>query len=200
MKRAHKFIKWAVIAGFAIALVIAGGFVFYLETSIDKVMPEEKQQELFAYIENSPALPESFKTTLKKYYPDFAEDGVWTSLIRQLTGGRRNKCQCRELYLPAYTVNSKVPFDQLIAAFEIEEHFSQWKCYEFEMATTWFGGNIRGVKKAAGKFYNKELHELNEREILELDLIRRSITKFNPLHNRENLDEAVNSVMNRQTE
>lgn len=57
--------------------------------------------------------------------------------------------------------------------------------------------NARNVREAACLFYNKELADLNEREILALDIIRTAPSRFNPWIHQDNLDRAVDAVVNK---
>lgn len=98
MIKIGKILIWLFFIAFFIGGLALSGVVFYLETSIDKVMSKEKQEQFFGRAENSPVLPHSFYRVVEKYYPGYFEQGVWGSIWDQVLGKRRNGCQCRDLY------------------------------------------------------------------------------------------------------
>jgi hypothetical protein len=195
--RTFKYIKW-ILSLIAISIIIGiSGFAFYLETSIDKIMSKDKQNKLMVAINSSPELPDSFYRTFNKYHPKTFEQGVWGSIINQLLGKRRNQCQCREIYIhPGYT-DHWIEFTQPIVALEIEKHCSSKKCFEYNMSVSDFGMNIKGIQEASRKYYNKEIKNLSEKEILELTVIHIAPATYNPLMHRETLDKEVNKIINK---
>lgn len=195
MKRFRKIVIRIISIGLFAGGLALLSFIIYLETSIDKVMTTEQQEILFEEIRESQRLPDSYYKILNTYYPAYFEQGVWGSVFSQLTGGRRDKCHCREIYIhPGHTYNW-LPFTQEIVALELEEKFSQQKCYEYNMSVTEFGSNTRSIQEAARLFYHKEIAELNEREVLELSVIQKAPTQYSPFRNRKNLDKAVDRIM-----
>jgi hypothetical protein len=161
-------------------------------------MSEERQALLKKMIEDSPELPDSFYKTFNKYYPEAFDQTVWSSILNQVLGEKRNKCQCRKIYIhPGITYKKWIPFTQVIVALEIEEHFSNKKCFEYYMSVSDFGMNTRGIQEASEKFYKKKPEELNERDIIELSIIYKNPTLYNPFRNRSKLDSAVNNIMNK---
>lgn len=196
MKKYRKIIICSFFIALVTGIVSLLAFIIYLETSIDRLMSKKRQERLFAEIRDSKALPDSFYRVLNKYYPTYFEQGVWDSVFRQLTGGQRNKCQCREIYIHPGHTDNWVPFAQEIVALELQDNFSQKKCYEYTMSVSDFGSNKTGIYEAAQFFYNKRLLELNEREILELNIIRIAPIHYSPFTNKENLDKAVNNIIN----
>ncbi len=190
-----------------ISLVIAGligiGYLVYIfETSIDKVLSIEQQTLLYASIEDTPELPSNFYTVLEKYYPDYYTQSVWHSVFNQLIFQKNNQCQFRDVYLPFLYTNRKVnsgwiPFHktELVIALEIEKRFSQKKCYAFNMSITEFGMNTRNITEAARLYYNKELNQLSEQEILALNIIRKAPSYYNPIINPDRLNQKVKSII-----
>ncbi|MCD8425005.1 transglycosylase domain-containing protein [Tenacibaculum dicentrarchi] len=163
----------------------------YLENSIDLVIEKDNKDYLFNSIEKTEPLPLAFKQTIEKYNPNFFEQGVWNSIFGQLIGKARNGCQCREIYYPFLAKDKK--FTPEILALELEDKFTQKKCYEYNMNTANFGYGIIGIRNASRKFYNKEINDLTENEILKLN-----IKKENPsLYKDEiKLDEILLKLYN----
>ena len=198
MKVVIKALKW--IGGSALVLCVIAvlSFSIYLETSFGKTMTQERQEWFFDWLDKKPALPENFIRTIEKYHPSYFDQSVWESAFWQLINGDRNDCRCREIYIYPGITDKSTPFYQFIVALELEEHYSQRRCYEIEMALTEFGGMDDGVRAAAKAFYEKELDELTEREILELNLMRERPSHYNPQYNQDNLDEVIIPLMNWQ--
>lgn len=167
--------------------------MIYLETSFDKTMSEERQEWFFEWIDEMPVLPENFVRTIEKYHPGYFDQSVWASAFWQLINGERTDCRCREIYIYPGITDKSTPFYQFIVALELEEHYSQKRCYEIEMALTEFGaGSGDGVSWAAKRIYNKQLDELSDRQILELNLMRKSSAFYNPKYNQHHLDSVIN--------
>lgn len=201
MKPVFRFFKWLFIFLLLVGIFSISGFIYYLESSIDKIMSEEKQVYLIKVINESPELPDSFYQTYNKYYPNAFEQGVWGSIFQQVLGNRRNQCPCREIYIhPGYTDKKWILFAQVIVALEIEEHFSNKKCFEYNMSISGFGYNTRNIQEASEKYYGKKIEELNEREILELSIISKNPSQLNPFRGKEKLDKAVNALIKTHNE
>lgn len=197
MKIVRKIIIWTFSLGLIFFLLFVFAFAIYLETSIDKVMSKKRQEELFSRVGKS-ELPDNFLLTIQKYYPDRFSQSMWMSIGNQLLGRSRSQCQCRDIYIhPGYTDNW-ISFTQEIVALELEEKFSQEKCYEFNTSILNFGFGTRSIEEAAKYYYNKELNELSETEILELDLIRIAPSQFNPIYNKEELDKNIDKVIKKE--
>ncbi|MFL5730949.1 MAG: transglycosylase domain-containing protein [Cytophagaceae bacterium] len=195
-----KFFVWAILIFALAGVLFAAGFIYYLETSIDQVMSRKRQTEIIAMINTSPDLPESFYKTYNKYYPGALDRSVWRSVVNQLLGRRKSiSCPCRNLYLTFYADQNNSPrLSALIIALEIEEHCSRKKCFDFMMSEAYFGSNTRGVSAASQFYYKKTIEQLSEKEILELCIIEKGPSFYNPRYNKDRLDQAVDALMNKK--
>jgi hypothetical protein len=177
----------------AIILLAALSFAFYLEHSIDRVMSHERQETLINEINNSPALPESFYKVTDKYMPHMFEQDMWGSIFEQVLFGKRNHCQCREIYFhPGYT-DHPIRFYPEIMAFEIEDHCTNKKCFEYNMSISDFGLGKGGIQKAAKTYFGKEVSELTEEEALALILAPQAPIYYRP--GGKNSRAAVQKIM-----
>lgn len=116
--------------------------------------------------------------------------------MSQLIGKERNKCQCRDIYMPK--LNHEVLFAAEIFALELEERFTQETCYEYNMQISSFGMGQIGVKNAAKFYFDKELTQLDERNILQLDLIRQSPRFYTSDKGKENMKVVINSLISQR--
>ena len=195
LKKIFKILLGLFLFGLSIALLIPIGFAIYLETAIDRVASEENQKELFRRINESPELPQSFYETYNKYYPGTFETSFWESAITQVLTGKRKACHCKDIYYFHYVNRLASRFSAQIIALEVEEHCSQKKCFEYEMSEAGFAYGLRGIRNAAREFYNKELEELNEREIVALTIIPKGPSRYNPKRNPEKLNAAIDKIL-----
>ena len=152
----------------AIIFLISSVVYIYFENSVNIVIEKRAKNELLNSIKNTEPLPSKFIKALEKYYPEKFNQGVWNSIFNQLNNKSRDECQCREIYYPYW--KKDVKFAAEILALELEDNFTQKKCYEYIMNTSSFGFNIHGVRSAANYFYKKDINELDENEILKLDM------------------------------
>lgn len=202
MKRTFKILLRIFLIGLILVIGAISFFVWKLETSIDKILTEEQKESLFKEIESSPELPESFYTTIEKYFKDdFKFDqGAWGSITQNIFGGRRDQCPCREIYFPPFHIKDGAWINRFyseIIALELEENFSNKKCLEYELSTWRYPGCpsylCEGVQEASRFYYDKEIEELNEREIVEILLMFKCNYRKT---DQEKLDNEVERRMN----
>lgn len=199
MKSFLKIIKWIAIGIASTITITLSCFVYYLETSIDKVMTKERQDLIISQINNSPNLPKRFYDVYNKYYSDSFDQGVLETIFREILGLNSSGCLCKAIYYhPGYFDKYKHPrFAHIILALEVEERCSPVKCLEYELSISYYGNNIRGIKKASEFYYNRPIEELTDREIISLIIIPTRSVYYSPRRNPENLRRAINRVMNK---
>ncbi len=99
MKKIAKiFVKVLVLISLTCMIAIVR-FVFYLETSIDKVNSPDKQGEIWSWFNESDKLPEKFYVIVEKYYPRYFNLGVWESELRLYLGFELTKSAYNQLYI-----------------------------------------------------------------------------------------------------
>lgn len=195
MKVLIRVLKWSVIGVFTLFVSLILGFVIHLETSFDRVVPPERQQAFFHVLDSAASLPNSFTDVIAEHYPGYLTQGVWRAWWRQALDMKQQPCPCQQInlwgmVLPGFAI-------QVVrATLELGEHYSPRRCYEIMMGRMDYMRGNKGVTEAAKAYYNKDLSQLNEREILSLDLMRKGGIRFDHLHNKENLDAAVDEVLN----
>ena len=163
---------------------------------------------MFNSIDNTEELPAKFYDTIDKFYPEYYETTFWESIINRILSNKNTDCRCSEIYLPYIPSEQlknkeKFPFGLRLSytshvALELENKYNQRKCYSYYLSHASFSHGIEGVKSAAEKFYNKNLNELSEREILELNLITKANYAYSPTVNRERLDNAINMILKKK--
>jgi hypothetical protein len=195
MKKLLKILLKLVGIGLILFFLSIMSVVYYFETSIDKVMTVENQAHLMHQIKSSPELPPNIYHTLEKYKLVNFERGVWDKIYLSLKNRRSTRCEAWNISHYFGLVDYPIRFYQLTLALEIEERCTQKQCFNYEMQHTAFGMNIRGIKQAARDYYHKELIDLSERETVELFVITRAPTYYNPVLNPENLKRKADLAM-----
>lgn len=196
MSSFFKTLKWTVLASLLVGSLAVAGFVIYLETSFDWTITQEEKEQLFNFLDAQPELPESFLRTIEKHYPNYLEYGVWSALLQQILHDDGRSCPCQNIS-PRDHIQFTGFFHRVVVALEFNDHYSAKRCYEIRLALMDYLHGYNGVQQAAMGYYDKELTQLNEREILELDMMTQASVYFDPVHNRQNLDRAVNAILNR---
>ncbi len=199
-----KVIKRLLLVTFLLTGLTYFFIYWWFHNSIDHILTYKQKAWLKSEIEKTPELTENIYKTMENHFPDFYSENSWNYKFKNILGIKTSPCQCTEIYLPfipgeksAYKKNSWVPGQQydLLIKLYIEQNFSQKKCFTFNMNISEFGSNTQGIKEAARLYYNKQLAELSEKEILGLYVIQKGPTHFNPFYNRENLEEAIMHIL-----
>ena len=171
---------------FLIFIFIIGSFYFYLTNSIDSVMSEERQQIIFNEINESEELPNSFYIQYEKLNPNGLKRSYTESLLSRFSD-KLKKCACEEIYAhPGYFDNYN-RFAPHIFFYEANRKVGAKKCLDYELQNADFTNGIKGIKSASRKYFNKEINDLNENEVLDLLIIHENPSVYNPLKRREKL-------------
>lgn len=174
----------------------------WFHNNIDDVLSKEQQDLLIEMIEETPPLPENIYSTMEKYFPVFYSLNSWNYKFKEVMGVRDAHCQCSEIYF-YFIPGEPIVEDRRILIYSkdlmirlfLEQNFTQKECYAFNMSILGFGSNTRGITEAAQFYFNKELDELTEEEIIGLYFISKAPITYSPVLNKENYDIAVKNVM-----
>lgn len=196
MSKVLKILKWALLGSLLIGSLAVAGFVIYLETSFNRAVSLEQQEHMFRIFDEQPELPDYFIETINKYYPNYFQTGLWESVLRQILTHKNDGCPCREIYLHPGIVNWKpIRFKRYIVLLEIEERYSQQRCYEIKMALNHFGNDVNGAYEASEFYFGKELNALDEREILKMHLMRSATLRRRTLYFEDRLDKVIDDLI-----
>lgn len=200
---AKKILKIIIPVIVILTVVLYASLYWWFHNSIDNVLTSKQQNWLLTEIDNSTVLPDKIYNTMRKYFPDFYASNTWNYKIKKVLGIKTSYCQCNELYLP-FLIKKQTEKknkwdvfqqDDLIIKLFIEKKFSQKECFTFNMNISDFGLNSHGIFEAAKTYFNKELKNLTEEEIIGLFFIRKAPTHYNPISNKKNYEKAVNEIM-----
>lgn len=175
-----KKIRKILMIPFLIFIIIISCFYFYLTNSINSVMSEERQKIIFTEIKESEELPNSFYIQYEKLNPNGLKRNYTESLLSRFSD-KLKKCACEEIYAhPGYFDNYN-RFAPHIFVYEANRKLGAKKCLDYELQIADFTNGIKGVKSASRKYFNKEINDLNENEVLDLLIIHENPSLYNPL-------------------
>lgn len=185
-KRLLNKIKKIVITLCLLFILLISCFYFYLTHSIDSVISKERQENIFTEINESEGLPNLFYIQYEKLNPNGFKRSYTESLLSRFTGELK-KCACEEIYAHPGYFDHYNRFAPHIFFYEVNSKLDSKKCLDYVLQNAYFGNGIKGVKLASKKYFQKEINDLNENEILDLLIIHENPSYFNPLRRKENL-------------
>lgn len=205
MRTIQKIVVYFILLIFALATISYAFLYYWFHNKIENVLSKSQQEWLINDIANSPELPDSFYNTIEKYFPEPYEEHTWNASVKHFLGIKSNHCQCNELYL--FFIDGKpleerkwIPFgkDDIVIKLFIEQIFSQKECLRYNMNSSEFAYGINGISELSKFFYNKELKDLNEREIIGLYMNQFAPSTYNPIKNKEKFDKVIETVIKRK--
>lgn len=183
-----KIIKRIIIAILSILLI--SSFVFYRFTANKwKYFYSEQQiKNIINEIKSAPELPLTFYSIYKKVYPNRLEDNLNTFLIKNLSSNNEflTPLSLRAVRLLGPNKKTKgyrtIDFLQYFASvtWRIEEKTNQKECLNWYVTKYDFLNTQIGIRNASEFYFNKELQDLNENEILGLIVMLENSSRYNP--------------------
>lgn len=198
MKNLHKILIIIVIVFLTMTSIIIGTGYFFIKNSWSKFLTEQEVEQLVEYIETSEDLPHNVTDLFEKIYPGLYENYLNKAFIKSIYSSNQILCPCR---LAAN--NLPIDFTKAYKAvrhyypatitWKIEEKTTQRKCFDFFLQSFDFTDNIIGVGQAAKIYFDKELEDLTEDEILEI-ILR---TKNSSLYNKRKFPDLFEEELNK---
>ena len=196
MKTVMKKTKKILINLLSTLILVLISFYVYLNNSIDSVMTKETQKNLFSKIKKTEDLPNSFYIQYEKLNPNGLSRNYTQSLISRFTNNRKT-CACEEIYANPSLFYNYTQFAPHIFFYEINEKIGAKKCLDYELRNKVFANGIVGVTEASQRFYNKEIKDLKDDEILDLLIINENPSYYNPLRRKENLTKRRKQILSK---
>lgn len=188
----HLF-KRLILYAFVATLLLGLCTFAYLENCVSNVIDPSELAQIYKDIEETEALPAPYLKAVKKHFPEKFEHGVWRDYIQSIFLNKFSRSCCSQLYFGPLKGESRMRYHML--AFDLDDRFGAEKCYAYEMRKRPYNYNVLGLELAASTFFDKEVDQLTEREIVGLEFIKRDATLYNPLKNPDRLKKAVDKVM-----
>ena len=192
MKKITKIISKVILfITISIILILLGLYVWLNQRN---VIDKETYNHLVEVIKTSEDLPDRFyeiygqvtdfdkKSTTNKY--------LFNRLLNMRNYNTKNPCPCADV---AYGfVYSSI--DKWTVGFALDKDVSPKKCLDFYLSKFDFLYSAIGIQSASQFYYQKDLEQLTDTEMLELSVITISPSFYNNIRRPKNLEERVEKI------
>lgn len=189
LKKIIKRLSIFALIGFLILfLYLRFGGYFFLDSSLKK--------ELIELIETSPNLPERFYELYEVAYPKSLENNYLRYIIdKQILEKHESELPSISI---AYNSNlgwSRFAIKQIMLTFYIEDKTTQKECLNFYAQDFDFLYKNVGVERASLFYFEKELENLNDREMMSLIVMMKNPSLYNPIRKPERVETKVEELL-----
>lgn len=172
--------SFKIFFGFLVLLIITIAFL------ISDFNPIYKNKE---YVDLTEKLNEAQKENLK----------VFTEIYQKINTKIDNKkCPCDRATNYIHTYRHGYSITKLLYKQKIQREFTQTECFKFLLLNTDFkhvyaNSNYKtfGVKEASKFYFNKNLEQLNEDEVLTIISMLKNPSLYDPIRNKEGVKNRV---------
>ncbi len=188
---------------FVIGLVLIIGFFVYIVNIWKFNLTEQEVNGLITEIKNSEELPQRFYELYNAEYDDSLDKNLYRTQLPYLVG--LNGIRSTSLWTSKhYLIFSKKYYKNRLLtanslALKLENNTTQKECLNWVVNQTEFGYNTEGIKSAANYFFDKELSELNDRELATLVIMLKNSSLYNPKRRKELVDAKVDKLLEKIT-
>ena len=171
-------------------ILILSGFYVWLNQRIDHVIDKETYNHFVEEIKTSEDLPERFYEIYGQVTEFNKNSTINRFIFYLIVQNKRKSCPCMEAsYGIVYDT-----FDTWTVALALDKEVSPKKCLDFYLSRFAFSYHLRGIKNASKFYYQKDLEQLSDDEMLELSIMTMSPTFYNKFRNPERLRDQVEKV------
>lgn len=174
-----------------IFVFISAIYIYFTKAAYWKIDRESRDWAI-SEIKSAPTLPNRFYDIYNQIYSGALENGQLHYLLNR--DNTDSECPCR---LAAYELLSIYDIQLITATFWLENQVTQKECLNYYMSDFKFGNNISGIFEASIFYYQKDIVELDNREIIELLIMMRNPALYNKNRNNERLEKGVTEIINR---
>jgi len=171
-------------------ILILFGLYLWLNQRIDNVVDKATYNSLVEEIKASENLPDRFY----EIYGQVTEfDEMLTTnkfLFYRLVLNKRKPCPCVDA---SYGVTHNT-VDNLTVGLALDKDVSPKKCLDFYLSKFDFLHHTIGIQNASNFYYQKDLEELSDDEMLELSVMTINPSIYNKIRNPEKLKEKVTEI------
>lgn len=195
-------IKWT---GGLFLLFIIGinlSIIFYIEFAGNWLFTGNDKPRMIEEIKSAEALPALFYTVNEQYFPECHSQGFWICDLKYFFLNKPCFSESLQVSHNVFIHLNRQRISRLYQRFDsraiarvIEKNIPLRQCYTYRMRFAEYGENTRNIDEAAETFFNKTIHELNEREVLSLHVIYTAPTRFSLRRNPQKLNDKVESLM-----
>jgi hypothetical protein len=112
----------------------------------------------------------------------------------KLIGNYSERCPCLDANYGLLVWNS---LERISLGIQLDNKIGSKKCLDYYLTNIAFPNNVIGVNVASRVIYNKELHELNNVEMIELSMISRNPSFYNKKKRPDLVKARLNELLKR---
>ncbi len=182
-------------------VLLAGVLLVYIENGSGIYLSDETKRRVTIEVRSAPKLPQDFLFFYNKVYPKSLEKGVWAWLFSQfISQSATTKCPCATLaHRSILYKNPLNGIESIIAHLTVSRHFekvyTQTDCLNYLTHSSDFLRNINGIQTASKFYLNKEIEDLDDREIAELLARMENPLYFDREKHPWNLERKINLLL-----
>ena len=200
LKKIIKLIKWLLIT-LTISLVI---LFFYTKRLWKDFITEKEIDELVYEIKSSKELPQKLYEIYEIEYPkSLTKDAnllLLNSIISNEVYHKNPSIQLIQISGLVWkkslvTNNFYYKLIELSLTWKIEEKTTQKECLNWVAEHYDFTNNIKNIQNASIFYFNKNLENLNESELIGLIVLMKNPRLYNPIRQKERYETKVNQIL-----
>ncbi len=139
------------------------------------------------------SIPDNIINAYNKVFPNTLTNKIYPDILWCVFASRNDNSYV-QINL-AYDISITSGFKVISIANQLDNKLTQKQCIYAYLSRFDFLNLTRGIKKAAKRFYNKDIFELNERECIELVVMTKNPSQYNKLRHPDKLNKEVNRIM-----
>lgn len=171
-------------------------YIGYVFSPFNEDIDKEKIVELTEVIKESKKHDERLLLMYSKVNNNALEKSFWDNYWRMILKGENNRCPCWLVVRDARFINlrKRIVENDFAITVKIEKEVSQKDCLNYYLENFRFLNRVRGIETAAKFYFQKEIANLSEDEMIGLIVMLENPVLYNPKRFKERHDEKVKEV------
>lgn len=195
MKRIPKFILYTTELFLILLILLYFGIRIWLVARFDSVVENKPYTELVEAIKKTPPLPQKLFDAYERVY-NLDQRKTTNLLLTEMSWRvwdnkyQNTSCGCVQASFPIF----RKTFDQLTIGLALDHEVGPRKCIEYHLNRQDFLFNQIGVRNAAIFYFEKELDNLAETELLTLCIMMKNPSLYNPITHPERILRKLSEI------
>jgi hypothetical protein len=202
VKRVFKFLLKVLLWLTILTVVVVTALAIYTDGLWKNYYSEDRFDEIATLIDSSSDIPESFRNTLEKIYPNIFTSGYNYHLFQHLLYDDYDFFCPSQGIAHLFPIHAEVGFESVIKGnltyvsfiWELERRVSQESCMSALIEKNSFGFNTRGLDQTCEEIFNTTADSLTINQQLELILNFRNPIRYDKNHRPELVDKKINKL------
>lgn len=180
--------------GFVVSFLIASGCIYsQVNQRIKELEIRYPIADIKVSLNQSQKVPSRLYEIYEIMNPNVFDYGLLESIIR-----RSGSCPCNRLR-HRLILNSETIWDQILNILAVssylERKLTQKECFNYTLLRTDFLYQNKGIEEASCYYFNKELADINDREIIKLIHMLSNSSYYNPKRFPDRANSRANRVL-----